>query len=54
MAAGMETPKKIIAHGWWTVKEKMSKSLGNVVNPQDIIISMDSTSLDIFIRGSIW
>ena len=26
MAAGMETPKKIIAHGWWTVeKEKMSK-----------------------------
>ena len=38
MAAGMETPKKIIAHGWWTVeKEKMSKSLGNVVNPQDII-----------------
>ena len=30
--------KKIIAHGWWTVeKEKMSKSLGNVVNPQDII-----------------
>ena len=38
MAAGMDLPKKIIAHGWWTVeKEKMSKSLGNVVDPQDII-----------------
>jgi len=38
MAAGMDLPRKIIAHGWWTVeKEKMSKSLGNVVNPEDII-----------------
>ncbi|HBI23059.1 MAG TPA: methionine--tRNA ligase subunit beta, partial [Nitrospiraceae bacterium] len=28
----------IFAHGWWTVEgEKMSKSVGNVVNPFDII-----------------
>jgi methionyl-tRNA synthetase len=28
---------KILVHGWWNVRgEKMSKSLGNVVNPNDI------------------
>lgn len=31
-------PKKIFAHGWWLVgKTKMSKSLGNVVNPLDLV-----------------
>lgn len=31
-------PKKIFAHGWWLTGEtKMSKSLGNVVNPLDLI-----------------
>ena len=38
MAAGIDLPKKIYAHGWWTVNgQKMSKSLGNVVNPKEII-----------------
>jgi methionyl-tRNA synthetase len=38
MAAGLNPPKKIIAHGWITVDgEKMSKSLGNVINPYDLI-----------------
>ena len=38
MAVGMQPPKQIVAHGWWTVeKEKMSKSIGNVVDPIDII-----------------
>ena len=38
MAAELPLPKKIIAHGWWTVeKEKMSKSLGNVIDPDDMI-----------------
>lgn len=28
---------KIVVHGWWNVRgEKMSKSLGNVINPHDI------------------
>ncbi len=31
-------PKTIFAHGWWLIGEtKMSKSLGNVVNPLDLI-----------------
>lgn len=35
MALGLELPRKVFAHGWWTVEgTKMSKSLGNVVNPQ--------------------
>nr|CCA24532.1 unnamed protein product [Albugo laibachii Nc14] len=38
MAAGLPLPKRIVAHAHWTVKDiKMSKSLGNVVNPFEII-----------------
>ena len=34
MSAGLDIPKKVFAHGWWTVEgEKMSKTLGNVVDP---------------------
>ncbi len=34
LALDLPLPKKIFAHGWWTVEgKKMSKSLGNVVNP---------------------
>ncbi len=34
MSAGIAPPKKVFAHGWWTVDgKKMSKSVGNVVDP---------------------
>lgn len=34
MALDLPLPKKVFAHGWWTVEgRKMSKSLGNVVDP---------------------
>ena len=37
-SAGIQQPKTIFAHGWWLSGEsKMSKSLGNVVNPLDLI-----------------
>jgi methionyl-tRNA synthetase len=37
-AMGVEMPKTIFAHGWWlTGRTKMSKSLGNVVNPMEMI-----------------
>ena len=37
-AMNVEMPKSIFAHGWWlTGNTKMSKSLGNVVNPMDMI-----------------
>ncbi|MBT3927537.1 MAG: methionine--tRNA ligase [Rhodospirillaceae bacterium] len=38
MAAGLEPPKRVFAHGWWTNEgEKISKSLGNVIDPADIV-----------------
>lgn len=38
MALDLELPKQIFAHGWWTNnKQKMSKSLGNAVKPQELI-----------------
>jgi methionyl-tRNA synthetase len=38
MAAGLPVPKRVFAHGWWTVEgEKMSKSLGNVIAPGDLL-----------------
>ncbi|HEX3982827.1 MAG TPA: methionine--tRNA ligase [Acidisoma sp.] len=38
MAAGIPVPKRVAANGWWTVEgEKMSKSLGNVVDPNELI-----------------
>ena len=38
MAAGLEPPRRVYANGWWTVEgEKMSKSVGNVVDPRDLV-----------------
>ncbi len=37
-SVGIEPPKKVFAHGWWTVEgKKMSKSLGNAVNPAEVV-----------------
>ena len=38
MAAELEPPKRIYAHGWWTNEgQKISKSLGNVIDPFDLV-----------------
>ncbi|MEI6729873.1 MAG: methionine--tRNA ligase [Pseudomonadota bacterium] len=38
MAADLPLPKRVFAHGWWTIEgEKMSKSLGNVVAPSELV-----------------
>ena len=38
MAAGLEPPKRIYAHGWWTSEgQKISKSLGNVIEPLGLV-----------------
>jgi len=38
MALGLPLPRNIFAHGWWTVEgKKMSKSLGNVVDPVEVV-----------------
>jgi methionyl-tRNA synthetase len=34
MAAGVAPPRRVFAHGWWTNEgQKISKSLGNVIDP---------------------
>ena len=46
MSAGIKLPDTVAAHGWWTVEgEKMSKSLGNVVNPEE---EVEKYGLDAF------
>jgi len=38
MAAGLEPPRRVFAHGWWTNEgQKISKSLGNVIDPYELI-----------------
>jgi methionyl-tRNA synthetase len=47
-ALGIELPKKmtIFAHGWWLLAEtKMSKSLGNVVSPLEMV---DKFGIDVY------
>jgi methionyl-tRNA synthetase len=37
-AAGIEPPRRVFAHGWWTIEgQKMSKSLGNAIDPLSLI-----------------
>ena len=46
MSAKIPLPKTVFAHGWWTVEgEKMSKSLGNVVDPYQMA---DEFGADVF------
>ncbi len=38
MGAGIAPPRRVYAHGWWTSEgEKISKSLGNVIDPFDLV-----------------
>ena len=38
MAAGLPAPKRVFAHGWWTNEgQKISKSLGNVIDPLALV-----------------
>ncbi len=45
-AMGVDQPQTVFAHGWWlSGASKMSKSVGNVVNPMDMI---DKYGVDAF------
>ena len=38
MGAGLAPPRHVFAHGWWTNEgQKISKSLGNVVDPVELV-----------------
>lgn len=54
MSAGLALPKTVFAHGWWTVEgEKMSKSLGNVVDPYKIAEEFDVDMFRYFLLREI-
>ncbi|MDB5415657.1 MAG: uncharacterized protein JWR10_3992 [Rubritepida sp.] len=38
MAAELPPPERVFAHGWWTIEgQKMSKSLGNAIDPVKLV-----------------
>ncbi len=50
LSAGLELPKKVIVHGFLTVDgRKMSKSLGNVVSPLELVKKYPSDSIRYFL-----
>ena len=54
MAADIELPRKIFANGWWTVEgQKMSKSLGNVVSPYDLLQEFSLDSIRFFLLREV-
>lgn len=53
-AIGVEMPETIFAHGWWLIGEaKMSKSLGNVVNPMDMIEQYGADAFRYFVMSEM-
>ena len=54
MSAGLPLPKTVFAHGWWTAEgEKMSKSLGNVVDPYRVVEEFGSEIFRYFLLREI-
>src|SRR3989344_6468982 len=54
MAVGLEPPRKIFAHGFFTVRgQKISKTIGNVVDPLDIASRYGSDALRYFLLREI-
>ena len=54
MALDIPLPKKILAHGWWTNEgQKMSKSLGNVLDPNLLLEKYGRDYLTYFLMREI-
>ncbi|MDR3346951.1 MAG: methionine--tRNA ligase [Campylobacteraceae bacterium] len=54
MSLGLDLPKHIAAHGWWTRNgEKMSKSKGNVVNPREVADTYGLESFRFFLLREV-
>jgi methionyl-tRNA synthetase len=53
-AAGLKPPKRIFAHGWWTNEgEKISKSLGNVIDPLELIGTYNLDQIRYFLMREV-
>jgi len=54
MAAKLPLPKKIFAHGWWTNEgRKISKSIGNVIDPNEMIQKFGLDQLRYFLLREV-
>ncbi len=54
MALDMTLPETIFAHGWWTVDgEKMSKSRGNVVDPNKMVDEFGADAFRYFLLREV-
>src|SRR5262245_35700307 len=54
LAAGLPLPERVVSHGWWLMEgAKMSKSVGNVVRPQDYINRFGLDALRYFVFREI-
>ncbi len=50
MALDLPLPRNIFAHGWWTVEgQKMSKSIGNVIDPNRLIDEFGADALRYYV-----
>ncbi len=54
MAAGLPLPKRLFAHGWWTNEgQKISKSLGNTIDPFEIVDEFGTDEVRYFLLSSV-
>jgi methionyl-tRNA synthetase len=54
MAAGLPVPARIFSHGWWTVEgEKMSKSVGNVIDPRELVATFGLDPVRFFLLREV-
>jgi methionyl-tRNA synthetase len=54
MAANLPLPRRVFAHGWWTVEgQKMSKSLGNAIDPNMLVEKYGLDQLRFFMMREI-
>ncbi|MEM5814615.1 MAG: methionine--tRNA ligase [Candidatus Aenigmatarchaeota archaeon] len=54
LSAGIELPKTVFIHGWMTVDgEKISKSLGNTIDPRTLVRKYGSDSVRYFLLREI-
>lgn len=54
MAAEIDLPQSVYANGWWTIEgEKMSKSVGNVIDPRDLVQSFGLDPVRFFLLREV-
>jgi len=54
MALGLPLPGNIFAHGWWTLGgKKMSKSLGNVIDPHAVVDQYGADAFRYFVLREV-